>query len=84
MKIGIIGHSGHGQTALAESVLKTLEEKTGEKVQVVELPSEERGVFIIKPSINEPDPIIYRMVERTKVLPMPKVKGHQRPYKFHR
>lgn len=84
MKVAVIGHSGHGHSVLSQAIVKTLEENTGEKVQVVELPSEERGVIISSPPINEPIPLTYDRIDMPFIPPMPKAKGHQRPYKFHR
>lgn len=84
MKIGIIGHSDHVQTVLAKAIIQKIEEKTGENVEIVELRSEEKEVLMQNVLLNEPDPIVYSMVERPFIPPIQKRKGHQRPYKYHK
>ena len=84
MEVGIIGHSEHGHSVLKQAIVKTLEEKKGEKVEIVELSSEERGVIISGPPIDEPIPFTYDRIDMPFIPPMPKIKGHQRPYKYHK
>lgn len=82
-KVAIIGHVDH-KTTVIEALVKAVEEKTGEKVEIVTVHKEDikclerpldrtEEVFIIEKLPELKEPFIPR-------LP----KGHIRPYKFHR
>ena len=85
----ISGHVGAGQTTAIEALIKAVEAKTGETVECVMVHKEE-AEFWTKPLLPKPE-----SKEMILLAPDPdpnpigwetsqKIKGHIRPYKFHK
>lgn len=79
MKIAIIGTDKPGKAEI-DALIKAVEEKTGETVEIVNLHEgefdlpEQTMSFKFDPS--------FKLIEQP--FPEPKRKGHIRPYKYHR
>lgn len=78
MKIAIIGAGKPGKTEL-EALIKAVEEKTGEQVELVNL---HEGEFDLP---EQTMPFKFDLTFKPVDLPPPepKRKGHVRPYKYH-
>lgn len=89
-KIAVCGHVGHGQTTLARALIAVVEAKTGEQVECVMVHKED-AEFWNRPLEPKPSPELIEElrlsppdIELKEVFREQKIKGHQRPYKFHR
>lgn len=79
MKIAII--AGNPQQSLIESIVKAVEEKTGEKVEYVQVHEKDAEFLTQKVPVK---PIILKPIEPYVEDPKKwKKKGHERPYKYH-
>lgn len=87
MKIAIIGTGNPEERTLIEALVMGVEEKTGEKVEIVQVHEKDLKVLTTQlPQIDkEPITLIApTIMELTSVPPSEKRKGHERPYKYHR
>lgn len=84
MKVAIIG--GQASTTLIEALIKAVEEKTGEKIEFVDMHSKDIEEFT---QILPTDTKKYTLELASIVEPFDPEgkyfrKGHKKPYKFHR
>lgn len=84
MKVAIIG--GKASTTLIEALIKGVEEKTGEKIEFVDMHLKDIEEFTQILPENK-DTYTFELIKHEKPF-YPKKKhcpkGHEKPYKFHK
>ncbi len=87
MKVAVIGHVDH-KTTILEALIRAVEAKTGEKVELVHVNHDEFELLGFKSEpilIKDFDMEIPKLIDH-HFYPKAKhcTKGHERPYKYHR
>ena len=88
MKIAVIGHVDHGKVSMIEALVKGVEKKTGEKIELVTIHEKELEFLTQEIHINKPSDLEFEINNSMLEEPFPKskpfAKGHEHPYKYHR
>ena len=82
-KVGIIGNVAPSGLTFIEALVRSVEEKTGEKIQVVNIHQKDVEYLTQKIPVEDIDPVIIKPISIQAVVSETKSKGHERPYKFH-